>query len=78
MAKKKAKKTVKKIKKPASVKKSEPVDTKKTIRIECEGAAMVPTGELIEFQGDLKEIDETTLITFANQIEFGWMLILRW
>lgn len=29
---------------------------------------MVPLKELLEFQGDLKEIDEPTLITFANQI----------
>lgn len=61
MAKKKSKKASKK---PVAAKKPE----KLVIRIECEGAAMVPLKELTEFQGDLKEIDEPTLLTFVNQI----------
>lgn len=67
MAKKKAKKTIKKVKKPLP--KVAPKPLLKQIRIECEGAAIVPLAELLEFQGDLKEIDEATIITFSNQIE---------
>lgn len=42
---------------------------KKQIRIEARGADLVPIEKIMEFQGDLKSMDEATLKRFAAQIE---------